>query len=102
MSSVIAQLRAQTSLLSRPQLANLLECQVGTLAAWVVRNRGPAFIKVGAAVRYNPADVADWLEAQTVKPLQPAPAPRPELTPPTPMPSWLQATRAKSSITSGF
>jgi excisionase family DNA binding protein len=35
-----------------------------TLQMWRVRGIGPCFLKVGRSVRYRPADVDAWLEAQ--------------------------------------
>jgi len=87
--SIIAQLRALTTLLSVLQLAALLGVKPGTIAAWKQRGRGPARIEIGNTVRFDPAVVADWLEAQTVAPAAP--------TAPAPLPAWL--TRNKAQIT---
>ena len=91
-SSIVAQLREMKTLLSPEQLAPLLGIQVGSLAARRVRKQAPAFVKVGAVVRYDPAVVADWLQSQTV-----THAP----TPNAPLPTWLQqpSIRKQSSVT---
>ena len=98
--SIIAQLRATKTLLSQEQLASLIGLKPGTLAARRSRGQEPAFIKVGAAARYDPNVAADWLESQTVQPAAVAPVPAP-VTAPTPLPSWLQSTRDKHQITGG-
>ena len=37
---------------------------VQTLAHWRINGRGPRAFRVGKYLRYDPADVADWLESQ--------------------------------------
>ena len=39
-----------------------------TLANWRHLGIGPAYIKVGNGVRYRPADVDRWLDANTINP----------------------------------
>lgn len=48
------------------EAARILGISVRTLQTWRVTGGGPPFVKVGAAVRYNPDRLADWLEARTV------------------------------------
>jgi predicted DNA-binding transcriptional regulator AlpA len=36
-----------------------------TLATWRYLGKGPAFVKVGAAVRYRRSDVTAWLAERT-------------------------------------
>lgn len=50
------------TLLTRPEVAALLRCQVGYLAAAAMTHRGPRCLKIGRAVRYDPADVRAWLD----------------------------------------
>lgn len=40
---------------------------IQTLANWRVAKRGPAYLKIGRAVRYNISDVEAWIEAQKKK-----------------------------------
>lgn len=53
-----------TRLLSERQLADQLGVHRGTLTNWRSKGQGPAFQKVGRAVRYDPSTVAKWLRAQ--------------------------------------
>lgn len=48
------------------ETARILGISVRTLQTWRVTGGGPPFVKVGAAVRYNPDRLADWLAARTV------------------------------------
>lgn len=91
--TVIEKLLASAGLLSREQLAPILGVKVGTLTAWTQRNRGPASIRVGDLVRYDPVVVARWLESQTVEPAE-IQAPKAS----TPLPDWLQPNRPKAHI----
>ena len=38
-----------------------------TMQAWRVQGKGPAFLKLGRAVRYRICDLDDWLEANRRK-----------------------------------
>ena len=95
--TLIERLLAHVGLLSRPQLAAMLGIKPGTLAAWEYRKVGLPIIKVGGLVRYDPVAVAAWLTAQQDEPL----TPKPEPVPAKPLPTWLQNTHSKSSLTSG-
>lgn len=48
--------------------ATYLGKPVKTLQQWRWKREGPAYIKVGRAVRYRRADVERWLDEQTVLP----------------------------------
>lgn len=48
------------------ELAELLHANTRTFANWRTNDRGPAFVKIGAHVRYRHADVDAWLEERTV------------------------------------
>ncbi len=56
-------------LLSPPALVNeagaahVLSLSVKTLRRWRWAGKGPRFVKVGAAVRYDPAELATFIEA---------------------------------------
>lgn len=41
-----------------------LRLSMRTLQAWRTKGGGPPFIKLGKAVRYNPAEVDAWLAGQ--------------------------------------
>ena len=45
-------------------LAEVLQIPVTTLANWRSAKKGPRFFRLGGLVRYDPADVAEWLEDQ--------------------------------------
>jgi len=51
--------------LTEAQVAERLAISPRTLQMWRVKGGGPVFTKVGAAVRYSPEAVADWLARQT-------------------------------------
>jgi DNA-binding transcriptional regulator YiaG len=51
-------------LLTPADLAKQLQVPIATLEKWRSRatnNTGPAFIKIGRHIRYDPADVEAWL-----------------------------------------
>ena len=50
-------------LLTRGQAAEYLQVAEQTLRKWAVRRTGPAFVRVGRAVRYSPSDLRDFLAA---------------------------------------
>jgi hypothetical protein len=43
----------------------VLGLRPNTLAQWRISGDGPAFVKLGRAVRYRRADIERWLEGQT-------------------------------------
>ena len=51
-------------LLSSPDVAKLLDVSERTLEFWRYAGKGPAYVRVGRRVRYRPADVEAFLEAQ--------------------------------------
>jgi excisionase family DNA binding protein len=55
-------------LLDSDELAELLGVPSKTLADWRLRGLGPAFVRVGRHVRYEPAAVDEWKAKQTVRP----------------------------------
>lgn len=57
--------RALDKLLAPPEVAEMLGVTVGYLGTRRFEGEGPAYVKVGAAVRYRASDVADWLAANT-------------------------------------
>jgi hypothetical protein len=48
-------------LLNEHQAAELLNVQVATLRRWRWAGKGPAFLKIGGAVRYDRADLEGFL-----------------------------------------
>jgi len=54
----------EASLLNEYQVANLLSLSVASIRRYRLLKRGPKFIKLGAAVRYRPEDLAIWIEAR--------------------------------------
>lgn len=54
-------------LLTSDEVAALLRVKPDTLRIWrYLGDRGPAFVKVGSAVRYRQSDVDAWLRSRTV------------------------------------
>ena len=57
------QVQLQPRLLKEGETARLLAVEVATLRRWRWGGKGPPFIKIGAAVRYDPADLSAFIEA---------------------------------------
>lgn len=53
------------SLLDPKAAAAFLNCSEWTLAEWRCKGTGPRFCKLGNRVRYTPAALAEWIEANT-------------------------------------
>lgn len=51
-------------LLSVEELAGLLQVPVGTIYQWRHRGQGPKGLRVGRHLRFDPSDVARWVEAR--------------------------------------
>ncbi len=45
--------------------ARFLNTHPGTLRNWRCKGKGPAYVAVGAAVRYAPQDLRDYIEVRT-------------------------------------
>ncbi len=52
-------------LLTVQEAADVLRCSVSSLDKWRLTGNGPQFVKVGARVRYRPADVAAYVARAT-------------------------------------
>ena len=52
-------------LLTELDAAKFLNTHPGTLRNWRSKNKGPPWISVGAAVRYAPKDLRDYIEVHT-------------------------------------
>ena len=54
---------AARALLNETEAARILAMRVTTLRRWRWAGRGPRFVKIGAAVRYDRADLSAFIEA---------------------------------------
>jgi predicted DNA-binding transcriptional regulator AlpA len=45
-------------------VAELLQVPVQTVYAWRFQRRGPTPMRIGRYLRYDPADVARWVESR--------------------------------------
>jgi predicted DNA-binding transcriptional regulator AlpA len=52
------------SLLTERDVARITGLSVASVRRWRLLRQGPKYIKIGAAVRYKPEDVATWLESR--------------------------------------
>ena len=52
------------TLLNEHDVARITELSVASVRRWRLLRQGPKYIKIGAAVRYKPADIAAWLETR--------------------------------------
>jgi len=57
--------RTDIKLLNNAATAELLGIRPNTLEIWRTKGTGPAYKKLGRAVRYVEAEVIAWLDAQT-------------------------------------
>ncbi|RFA16007.1 hypothetical protein B7R22_05250 [Subtercola boreus] len=48
-------------LLTESEVASSIGFAVGTLRNWRGQGKGPAFVKIGSAVRYRPEDIETWV-----------------------------------------
>jgi hypothetical protein len=53
------------TLLTPVQAAAILQVKSNTLAKWRVAGDGPAFIRIGRAVRYSAREIMRFIERQT-------------------------------------
>jgi len=52
------------SLLNERDVARITGLSVASVRRWRLFRQGPRYIKIGAAVRYKPADVSAWLDTR--------------------------------------
>ena len=52
------------TLLNERDVARVTGLSLASIRRWRVHSQGPRYIKIGAAVRYRPEDVAAWLESR--------------------------------------
>lgn len=62
-AQVPVQVETLDTLLTPPQVAQALGVPLQTLYTWRVKQAGPRGIKIGRHLRYRPADVQSWIEA---------------------------------------
>jgi len=48
-------------LLTVEQVAQLLSCSASNLNKWRLKGEGPSFVRVGANIRYRPADIQSFI-----------------------------------------
>jgi predicted DNA-binding transcriptional regulator AlpA len=60
---VAMQIRASAFLLTETDLSKQLNVSLAALRRWRTEKRGPRYRKLGALVRYDPADVAEWVRS---------------------------------------
>lgn len=53
---------SSTPLIKDTEAANRLGLEVTTLRRWRWAGKGPAFVKVGSAVRYDPAIIQQFID----------------------------------------
>ena len=54
----------QTGLWSAQDVADYLGVPLATLYVWRTRGKGPSAHRIGKYLRFDPADVAAWVEQQ--------------------------------------
>lgn len=59
--------RTTVRLLSVEEVAELLQVPVATIYRWRFRGSGPAGIRVGRYLRFDPKDLAAWLEERKAR-----------------------------------
>ena len=55
-------------LLTEQELADFLQVKPKTLRNWRTMRKGPLWLKVGGSVRYDLADVYEWIDRKKKKP----------------------------------
>jgi len=53
-------------LLTEQKAAELLSITKGTMRQWRLRKKGPAFIKMGKAVRYLKSDIEEFIQKKRI------------------------------------
>ena len=51
-------------LLNEHDVARITGLSVASVRRWRLFRQGPQYIKIGAAVRYRPGDLAAWLDSR--------------------------------------
>jgi predicted DNA-binding transcriptional regulator AlpA len=63
----IQQVTPLEHLLTEHDVAFFVGVSVASVRRWRTLGTGPAYLKIGSAVRYKPSDVAGWLDAQQAR-----------------------------------
>ncbi len=58
---MVQQIEYQLSLLKESEAARILNVEIATLRRWRWAGKGPCFLKIGDAVRYDPADLEAFM-----------------------------------------
>jgi predicted DNA-binding transcriptional regulator AlpA len=53
-----------SALLNERQVSEVLSISVASVRRWRLLRQGPKYVKIGAAVRYKPEEVAAWIESR--------------------------------------
>jgi len=56
--------------MTKKQLAELLGLSVYTIDSWVSERREIPFVRMGRRVKFDRADIDEWVERQKVRPLE--------------------------------
>lgn len=56
---------SEDALLTEDEAAASLRISVRTLQAWRLKATGPAFVRVGRAIRYRRGDIKAWIKLNT-------------------------------------
>ena len=59
------------TLLNEDDVARVTGMSVASVRRWRLFRQGPKYLKIGAAVRYRPADILVWLSSQNGRPQPP-------------------------------
>jgi predicted DNA-binding transcriptional regulator AlpA len=52
------------TLLNEHDVSRVVGLSVASIRRWRLLRQGPKYLKIGAAVRYKPEDLAVWLESR--------------------------------------
>ena len=57
-----------TKFINEEEVAEIIGLSVQTLRNWRCQQRGPAYIKAGRAVRYDPEDICAFMQRKKIDP----------------------------------
>jgi predicted DNA-binding transcriptional regulator AlpA len=60
----MATLNTLEELLTEHDVARVTGLSVASVRRWRLLRQGPKYLKIGAAVRYRPEDVSEWLRSR--------------------------------------
>lgn len=64
MSTIGKAVNTLEPLLNEHDVARITKLSVQTIRRWRLFRGGPKYVKIGAAVRYKPHDIATWIESR--------------------------------------